>query len=333
MMNKADVVKAAIAHRDSGKVPHCINFTGDALKKYGEQLYAHFVGDELEKAVRDGILIEREALSIAMGNHVFCTGAPWWRWHDVPESYKTDFRDPGFLPKTIGTGSYERFVEKLRYVREHTECYILILIYGSHFEKANAARGIENFLADMAGNVNFAKNMLDTIIRKNMVMLENIVSIPDIDGILLGSDWGSQQSVLMSPKTWRTLIAPGELREYQLIKAAGHDVWIHSCGNITKIIPDLIEMGVDVLNPVQPECMNIYDLKDKYGNRLTFWGGISTQQTLPYGTPKAVRAETQHVITYMGKGGGYITAPAQEIQNDVPLENIYALIEEAQSFA
>ena len=88
-------------------------------------------------------------------------------------------------------------------------------------------------------------------------------------------------------------------------------------------------MGIDALNPVQPECMDIHELKDKYGDRITFWGGISTQRTLPYGTPEEVRREALDIARYMGRDGGYITAPSQEIQADVPFENLCALIEAA----
>ena len=163
-------------------------------------------------------------------------------------------------------------------------------------------------------------------------MLENIICIEEIDGVLLGSDWGTQRDLLISPEAWRIHIKPGEQKEYDLLKANGKDVWIHSCGNIERIIPDLVEMGVDVLNPIQPECMDIYKLKDDYGDRLTFWGGISTQQTLPNGTPKEVEKETQKIIEYMSKSGGYITSSSQEIQADVPFVNVCALIDTAKAY-
>ena len=114
-----------------------------------------------------------------------------------------------------------------------------------------------------------------------------------------------------------------------MIHKAGLDVWVHSCGDIRKVLPDLVEMGVDVINPVQPECMDIYELKDKYGDKLTFWGGISTQQTLPKGTPEDVRAETIHVTEAMSRNGGYLIAAAQGIQADVPFENLCALVDTA----
>ena len=333
-MTAREIVKSSIAHKESGKIPYCISFASDAYKKYGDKLAEVYLSKETERTVSDKILDFHEALGLSMGNHVFCThDKPWWNWYNVPKSYYEDFEAPDFLPQTRGCGSYERFEEKLKYVRETTDRYILVPIYGSHFEKANFCRGIENFLADLAGNREFAKKLLDTIIRKNLVMLENIVSYDEIDGILLGSDWGSQQSLLMSPDTWRELIAPGERKEYELLKSAGKDVWIHSCGNIEQIIPDLLDMGVDVLNPLQPEVMDIYRIKKKYGDRLTFWGGISTQKTLPYGTPDEVRQEVRQVVAAMSRGGGYITSPAQDIQSDVPFENILALIKEVRLFA
>lgn len=164
-------------------------------------------------------------------------------------------------------------------------------------------------------------------------MLENIIHIPGIDGILLGSDWGSQKDLLMSPDIWRELIRPGEEKEYQLIKEAGLDVWVHSCGNIQRILPDLAEMGVDVLNPLQPECMDIYKIKEEQGNRIAFWGGIGTQEVLPYGTPEEVREETRKVAAALSRSGGYITAPSQEVQKDVPFENLCMLIDTARELS
>jgi uroporphyrinogen decarboxylase len=204
------------------------------------------------------------------------------------------------------------------------------MIYGSHFEKANAARGIENFLADLGGSPDFARELLDKIIAKNMVMLENILTAPELDGVLLGSDWGTQLDLIMAPATWSALIRPGEQREYDLIHRYGKDVWVHSCGKIDKIIPALIEMGVDVLNPVQPEAMDLVELKTRFGKQITFWGGISTQTVLPYGTPDDVRRETRRVRELLSRGGGYILAPAQELQDDVPPANMLALIETAR---
>lgn len=312
-MNGRELVKLALQHKETGRVPYRLDFTPGAAEK-------------IKPYIQEG------DFELAIGNHVYTLQCPWWDWHNVPVEYK-GFDAPEVMPPVRGYGSYEAFRDKLQYIRDMTGCYILVIIYGSHFEKAYFARGMENLLADFACNREFVKSFLDTIIRKNMVMLENIITFPEIDGILLGSDWGSQCSMLMSPEIWRELIAPGELKEYELIKQAGKDVWIHSCGNIEAIIPDLVGMGVDVLNPVQPEVMDIYKLKKKFGHKVTFWGGISTQRTLPYGTPEEVKTEAEKVIKLMSMGGGYVSAPAQSIQDDVPVENLLALIESVKRFA
>jgi len=189
---------------------------------------------------------------------------------------------------------------------------------------------LENFLADMAGDPDFTRKLLNRIIEKNMVMLENLLCATEIDGVLLGSDWGTQIDLIMSPDTWQEMIRPGEQKEYDLIHSYGKDVWVHSCGNVEKIIPSLVEMGLDVLNPVQPEAMDLETLKKQFGSKLTFWGGISTQKVLPFGTPDEVKEEVRRVRRLMSPNGGYILSPSQAVQDDVPAENIMALIEAAK---
>ena len=329
-MTRYERVKAALAHKTADKVPSCIHLAGDGLEKYSQRLYDKYTDENLRRLHEEGKLSFQHAMYYGMGNHVLAVGCPWWDWYDLPPEYAAE-EAPDFLPKTMGRGSYEAFAETVKNIKENTDAYVLVTIWGSHFEKAYFARGIENFLADMAADPEYARDLLDMIIRKNLVMLENIVHIPGVDGILLGSDWGSQRDLLMSPACWRELIAPGEQKEYDLIHAAGKDVWVHSCGDIRRIFPDLAEMGVDALNPIQPECMDVYELKEKYGDRIAFWGGISTQKTLPYGTPEEVAEETRCLTAALAENGGYIIAPAQEIQSDVPFENLCALIDTANA--
>ena len=331
-MLKNEIVKQIISHKPADVLPFCIHLANDAQIKYNNKLLEDYVVGDLRKAYDMGKLSLDEAVRIGIGNFVCSVGCPWWTWYNLPAEY-SQFDAPTSLPQTIGFGSYDGYIEHLKYLKEMTGCYILVTIWGSHFEKAYFARGIENFLSDMVGEPEYAKKLLDTIIRKNMVMLENIINIPEIDGVLLGSDWGSQKSLLMSPNIWHELIEPGEKMEYDLIHSAHKDVWVHSCGNVEQIMGDLINLGVDVLNPLQPECMDIKRIKKQFGDKLTFWGGISTQQTLPYGTPEEVRRETDEVAKFMRTNGGYILAPSQEIQADVTYENLRMLIDSARSLA
>ena len=309
-MTRRDLVKAAINHQNTDRVPYCMTFTPG-----GEERLKELIGP-------------RSALEYT-DNDIIQVNVPWWNWHELgPEWQAPD--PPATPPTVVGRGSYEEFFDFVKRLRDNSDKYILAMIYGSHFEKAYFTRGIENFLADMAGFPDFARNLLNRIIEKNMVMLENFLYAPEIDGVLLGSDWGSQQDLLMSPNVWQDMIRPGEQREYDLVHSYGKDVWVHSCGCVDRIIPSLIEMGLDVLNPVQPEAMDLATLKKNYGDSLTFWGGISTQQVLPFGTPDEVKREVRRVRNLMAQNGGYVLAPSQEIQEDVPAENIVALIEAAR---
>lgn len=328
-MTRMERVKAVLAHKEPDGIPSCIHLE---TEHFLEPLFERYVHGETYEKYQAGLLSKKHAVYYAIGNHVLPVTCPWWDWYDVPAEYQEE-EAPEMLPKTIGTGSYEAFRQEVAALKEHTDAYVLVTIWGSHFEKANFARGIENFLADLAGEPEYAKKMLDFIIHKNMVMLENIVNVPGIDGILLGSDWGSQRDLLMSPEIWRELIRPGEAREYQLIHDAGVDVWVHSCGDIRRIMSDLVELGLDALNPIQPECMDIGMLEETYGRDLAFWGGIGTQQILPYGTPEEVRTETKRVAAQMSKYNNYITAPSQEIQDDVPFENLCMLIDTAKELS
>jgi uroporphyrinogen-III decarboxylase len=327
-----EVIRLALDHQSGAHVPYTVNLTPEAYQAYGDELLKTYATPEIFKDYSGGRVAYSEAVSLAIGNAMVCIECPWWTWHNISAEYLSNPSPPAEMPDTIGYGSYEAFYEKVRYVREKYGRYILVTIWASHWEKAYFSRGIENFLSDLAGSPEFSQRLLDEIIRKNMVMLENIVTSPDVDGILLSSDWGTQTDLIMSPRTWRKMIAPGEQKEYDLLKKYGKDVFVHSCGNIRRILPDLVQMGVDGLNPVQPECMDIRDIKENYGHKLTFWGGISTQRTLPYGSTADVAYEVTETVRLMSQNGGYITAPAQEIQTDVPYANLIALIETARRF-
>ncbi len=330
-MTKRERVKAAIGHREPDKVPTFFHLAPDGLGKYGESLWEIYGREDMRRLHAEGKLGYRNSLYYSMGNHVcFLENFPWWDWKSLPPEYRAE-DTPDFIPRTVDFGSLEVFGEAVRNLREYTDAYILAEVWTSDFEKAYFSRGLEYFLADMAAEPGFARELLDFITEKNLSILKEIVRTPGLDGVLLGNDWGSQRGMLMSPEMWKTMLRPGAKREYDLIRSAGLDVWVHSCGDIRPVLPELAAMGADVLNPVQPECMDTFELKRLYGSGMTFWGGISTQRTLPYGSPEEVRAETVRVTESMAAGGGYIIAAAQGIQADVPLQNLRALVDTANA--
>lgn len=331
-MNRLDLVKNTIRHQSSNRTPYAIYLTGEGYKAYGEKLLEDYYNTQVMSDLKDGNIDFNQAVSLAIGNHVLYVHAPWWNWYNLPDEFKME-DTPKSMPTTIGSGSYEQFFKRCDYIRKNYDVYILVAVWGSHWEKAYFCRGIERFLYDLAYDLEWSQNVLNLIIRKNIVMLENILHTDYIDGVLLGSDWGTQRGLIMSPDCWRSMIKNGEKCEYDLIHSYGKDVWVHSCGKIDAIMEELCDIGMDVLNPVQPECMDLTELKGKYGNRISYYGGISTQRTLPYGTAREVAAETEYTIKLMNKNGGYITAPSQEIQTDVPYENLRALIDTAKYYS
>lgn len=151
-----------------------------------------------------------------------------------------------------------------------------------------------------------------------------------------GTDFGSQNSCFISPRSFRTLYKPFYTQVNAWIHA--HTAWktfIHTCGSIQPLIPDIIEAGFDILNPVQTSAANMApaDLKARFGDRITFWGGgVDTQHTLPFGTPDEVRAQVRERLAVFGKGGGFVFSPIHNVQASVPVENLLAMYETVQEY-
>jgi len=309
-MTRRELVQAAIGHRTAPRVPYLIDLCPESWEKLAPAAPGRTCEEYLDNDVQD-------------------IAVPWWNWHELAGDWTLP-EVPRSRATVRGCGTYDNLADSIKRLRERNDKYFLVRIYGSHFEKAQLARGFENLMADIAGDYAFARRLHRQIIEKNLVMLENFLSISEIDGVLLGSDWGSQRGPLMSPAVWDDMIRPGEQAEYELVHSYGKDVWVHSCGDIEPLIGRLVEMGLDVLNPLQPEAMDIAHVKRTYGDKLAFWGGISTQKTLPYGTPDEVRKEASATRDLLSAGGGYILSAAQSVQGDVPLENMLALLEVAK---
>jgi uroporphyrinogen decarboxylase len=199
----------------------------------------------------------------------------------------------------------------------------------SLFERAWTLRGMPNLLMDMVEAPEFVDELLDTICDYNIRLVERAVHY-DIDAIHFGDDWGQQHGLIMGPRHWRRFIKPRIERMYGAAKRLGKRVIIHSCGDVDELFPDLIAAGLDVFTPFQPEVMDIQGVKAQFGDRLTFWGGMSIQKIMPFGSVEDVRQEAFRLMEQMGQGGGYILAPSHDIPWDVPVENILALVHVAR---
>ncbi len=205
------------------------------------------------------------------------------------------------------------------------ELYVIPSGYFGLYERAYGLISIpalfENFLLEPA----MVGDLLDIITDYRIKVAHKYIDIGFPCGHL-GDDLGTQVGPFFSPEVFHKLIVPRYKLIWSVYKDAGLPVAMHSCGNVTKFIPTLIDLGLDILNPVQP-CMDQKYLKSEFGKDLTFWGGIDTQDLLPFGSPNDVKKGTLELMEILGKGGGLIVAPSQEIMSDVPLENIVAMLE------
>lgn len=205
-----------------------------------------------------------------------------------------------------------------------------IIWAGDLWERATFMRGMEQLLLDVAINQRFVEELLDEITGNILETVRILAEIGDFECIAVSDDYGTQHGMLMSPEHWRRFIKPCLARIYELAKDNGFAVFHHSCGNILPVIGDMIDLGLDILHPIQPEAMDILFLKKTFSEHLTFCGGIPTQDLLVSGTPDQVRSEVQRLKRDMGKGGGYIVEPGITIQADVPRENLIAMIDEVR---
>ncbi len=200
------------------------------------------------------------------------------------------------------------------------------------YEQAWYLRGQEQLLLDFYDDPDMAVALLDTL---NHVLVESARRLAQagVDVLRLGDDVGWQQGMIMSPACWRQWMKPRIADVISAAKRVKPDllVFYHTDGNVEPIIHDFIEVGVDILNPVQPECMDPAEIKRAYGDRLAFWGTIGTQTTLPFGTPDEVRRVVRERIETVGPEG-LLLAPTHVIEPEVPWENIVAFVEAVEEY-
>ena len=326
---------AALRHEQPDQTPYNLGFTVPAYAR----LVQYYGGD---------------APLHALGNCLAATEAktPGQAWTEVrPNFWRDEFgvvwnrtidKDIGNVEsyqlseRALGGYTFpdphdpRRYAHFPQFVRDNGDRVTGCNIGFSLFERAWTLRGMENLLVDMVEAPEFVDELLDAITEYNLGIIQEACRFP-IDFCMFGDDWGHQRGVIMGPVKWRRFIKPRLQRMYGAVKSAGRYVIIHSCGKVDELFRDLIEIGLDCFNPFQPEVIDVYAAKREYGRDLAFYGGVSTQRTLPYGTPEDVRREVHRLCKEIGQGGGYICSPAHAVPGDVPVENLLALIEAVQN--
>lgn len=337
-MNKREVILTLLKREPVGHTPHHLNLTQkitrDLAQHYGispndleEHIDNHFL--YVDPTAPYGKCEGYSAKNTTTGLHVDEFGVTWnnsalyeigdWAMIDHPIH---DYSLEGYhFPDGKGEG---RYTGALELMKRYPGRFNVLRMTGL-FDICWHLTGIQDFMIALMDEEDFANEVLD-LATEYMI---NVISSapPEIDAIRFNEDWGAQNALMISRNTWKEYLEPRLRRIHAATRKKGFFVMHHSCGNITDLFPDLIDLGVDIIDPIQPEAMNIAFLKREYGKDIILFGGLGAQSTLPCGTPQDVIKEVKETIALLGRGGGYITGPAGSISTDTPLDNVIALAE------
>lgn len=336
-MTRRERVMAAIRHEQTDPVPWNLMW----VPAVGDALVRHFGTTHLHDAVGNHIYI------VAGGARKPLYADPADFGPTITDDFgvvwETTLRDRGHVlkypllqptlrgfefPDPDAPGRFDGIAED---VARHRDMFIAG-VAGDLWERATFMRPLGELLTDLYEHPSFVHELLDRICEYDLRTLERLMELP-LDAVFVSDDYGNQRQLMMSPAQWREFVAPRLARIFELARSGGLKTMLHSCGCVREIIPDLIALGLDVLHPIQPEALDVFALKREFGRDLTLWGGISTQHTLPHGTPEEVRAEVREKTTRLGADGGYILEPGITLQEDVPLANVLALIDAARTLS
>ncbi len=352
-MKHRDRVLTALNHEEPDRCPMQISFTPefanclhtDLNAKAGKPHNPHGGGNtyELERMLGEDMLLT----SVGWANSYYQAEGEYrdeWGIGWRSAEYQTPFgkgcyteisKNPlaednainGYVPPD--PSKPELYNEAERVIRDFKDEYWIVgVTVTTIFECAWGLRGYERMLSDLALHPDLANAILDIPFFYHLYAAKRLTQM-GVDMIWLGDDVGAQKSMLMSPKMWRTYLKPRMANLISETKAINPNIKVayHSDGVILPIIPELIEIGIDVLNPIQPACMDPAEVKKRFGNELCFWGSVDEQWTLPFGRPEDVRNEILTRLRTIGKNGGLILGPTYHVQLDTPMENFWMMVD------
>lgn len=195
------------------------------------------------------------------------------------------------------------------------------------FERLWMLRGFNNMLMDpYLDPQNFAR-LRDRILEFNLAVIDHLIEL-NVDGVYFSDDWGSQRGLLVNPNDWRRDYKPAYAAMFDRVRRGGAHVWMHLCGDVSAILGDLIDIGLNVLNPVQPQAMDVRQLSRDFGGKVCFWGGVDVQGTMIRGATDDVRNECRELVRLFGRfNGGYIGGTSHSVMPETPLDNVIAMYE------
>ena len=329
-MQRREAVIRALRHEDTGILPYHMEFTSQEYEKIvratGDPDFAAKTGGFLHYMQYSGYARERVPGSLRFTDDF---GVTWNRSGadrdiGVIDRPVIDEPDISLCPEPyLNEARIREECARLLATREDRFCFAGIGF--SMFERMWSYTGMEDALVYMVSEPEFAHALLDRILAFNLRVLDILNDYP-FDAIYFGDDWGQQRGMIMGPKLWREFLKPRMAAMYARAKKNGKFVIQHSCGDIEEVFPDLIEIGLDCYQTVQPEIYDLASIKKRYGDKLTFWGAISTQRDLPVRTPEELIRIIHETASVMRPGGGYILAPTHAVPQDVPPENVLAAL-------
>jgi uroporphyrinogen decarboxylase len=262
----------------------------------------------------------RDEFGVVWTTNAIDRGAPVGPCVTEPDPGRYKFPDP--------TVAY-RFEDLDEWCQENAEQYTIVWV-GDLWERATFMCGMERLLVWVALEPDFVHWLLGGIADYVLQTMDVLFDRFRFDGVALSDDYGTQKSLLTSPDCWRRFVKPWLAEIFTKARRRGRTTFLHSCGNIRAVVPDLVELGLNILHPIQPEALDILELKREFGDELTFCGGLGTQDLMVHAGPAEVRREVRRLQREMGRGGGYILEPGITLQADVSLENMVAMIEAAR---
>ena len=365
-MNSRERMLTAFRHQEPDRVP--IDFgggpTGIEVGAYDPLKALLGFQSQTKTFVRDHVDVDEPILArFGVDTRYLRAGAPrgfqvrmdpdnsyvdiWGtRWQKPPDSFYYDMagypiQEPTLealkryrWPDPRDPGRTDGLREQAKTLFEKTNYAIVLDVTGfGVFEQGWALRGFQDFLVDMAAEPKFAEALIQAVADYQIALYEHLLAEigPYVQVVMVAEDLGTQHAPMISLETYRRLVKPAQKRVWQFIKTKTEArLFLHSCGSVRAFIPDLIELGVDILNPVQVAAkdMDPKELKAEFGKDLTFWGGgCDTQRVLTFGTPEEVEKEVRTRISELAPGGGFVFNQIHNIQPQVPPENVLRMFE------
>lgn len=331
-ISRKERVRRALNHQEVDRLPTQINYT-----------------DSAAAALSAALDVAAEDLPDRLGNHLLrldidfqprlspdgATRYDWWGAGFAVHEEGYFPNDPPLLSSTdLGSCAWPDPTEPAlldgaarKLAAFGADRFVLPNFGFALFERAYTLRGFDTFLMDMILEPLFAEALLEKITEIQLVLIHRYLEM-GVDGGYFGDDYGAQKSMLFSPRLWRKFMKPRLARMFAPFREAGLPVILHSDGQIAPILTDLVDIGLTVLNPAQPEVINHAYLRETFGSSLAYYGGISTQTVLPSGTPDEVAAAFDACVRELAPDGtGLLLAPSHRLMSDVPTSSVIKLLE------